>query len=139
MARLALAALLVTFFLLPFHALAGIPVGPVSPVGDGCVLVNDDSCSGIGPYTAVVAYGWGWEGAFVGDLVLTTDAPGYHHAYVCTNVVLAGAVLISPDQLPLGLVFPNCVHVGVDPPQGLPVTLGCESRGTGVAACTILD
>jgi len=125
--------------LAPAHVLAGTVIGPLVPVGSHCVLVNDDSCSGVGPYSAIAGYGWGFEGLFVGDLELDLDAAGYHHAYVCTGIVLAGALEVSPDRLPYGLVFPNCEHQGQDPPQDLPVTLSCTSRGVGVAVCSILD
>jgi len=112
-------------------ALAGTAVGP-APGGMHCVNVDTDSCV-VGPYTAIAGYGWGFEGVFVGDLTLTTDAPGFHHAFVCKNVILAGGVLVDTTSV----LFPDCHHEGVDPPMDLPVTMGCYSRGTGIVVCSL--
>ncbi|MCA1812987.1 MAG: hypothetical protein LC624_03430, partial [Halobacteriales archaeon] len=122
---------------LPLTVLGGTPVGPF-PGGMHCAVQDSDTCT-VGPYTAINGYGWGFEGLFIGDLDLVLDTPGFHHEFVCTNIVLVGPLQTDPSNLPLGLVFPDCVHEGTDPPQDLPVTMTCISRGMGVAACSLID
>lgn len=121
---------LVAVALLPSAGLAGIPVGP-APGSAHCVVVNDDTCW-VGPYAPLAQWGFGFQGVFVGDLTFVTDTEGYHHAIVCTDMVLVSAFALS-----LETVFASCPHEGVDPPQNVPVTLGCITRGVGFVACSV--
>lgn len=112
-------------------ALAGIPVGP-APGGMHCVVVNTDTCT-VGPFQSLLGYGTGFEGAFVGDIQLITEAEGYWHSVTCPDAILVGMLPFS------SAIFSTCFHEGVDPPLDLPVTMTCVSRGTGAFACSVID
>lgn len=133
MSRRALAlatALLIS--LVPTAGLAGTAVE--HPGGMHCIVVNTDGCE-VGPLDPIAIWGWGFEGVFVGDLTLTTEAGGLWHAVVCKDIVLVGILFLDQGTNILG----NCEHLGIDPPQDEPVFMGCYSEGVGVAVCSLLD
>jgi len=126
-------ALVAALVLLPLPAvLAGIPL-PTVPVGENCGLAGTDTCTATG-YTPQHGYTFGFEGAFVGDLNLTMDAPGYHHEYVCLHTIFLGILAFDATSI-LGF----CNHIGEFPPAGLPMTLTCASKGTGALVCSVTE
>lgn len=112
-------------------ALAGTVI-PATPTGEHCINVNTDTCS-VGGFVSTLGWGYGFEGVFEGTYSIIMDGGGVHHEFRCHGV-LAGILEIDVNN-----IFPECDHIGNPPPTGVPITMTCETEGTGVVACSITE
>ncbi|HEV8360037.1 MAG TPA: hypothetical protein VGR28_06245 [Candidatus Thermoplasmatota archaeon] len=127
----AAAAAVLAALLLAGPALAGVAL-PASQAGLYCINFNTDTCS-VGTFTSLGLYGMGFMGAFEGTMTMTIEGPGAFHQFICRGILVTGTV-IDPDP---NVIFGVCDHVGTFPPAGIPLTMRCDTEGTGVVLCSV--